>query len=263
MVDTLARILAEKRTHIEARKTIAPPAEIKRQAQARADAPRGFAAALRGHHGVALIAEIKKASPSRGLIRADFDPARLAALYAESGAACLSILTDEPFFQGRDEYLRQARAATTLPVLRKDFMIDPYQVYESRALGADCILLILAALSQEEAHELEERAQDLGMDVLIETHDEAELERALAMRSPLIGVNNRNLKTLEVDLSTSERLLGRLPADRIGIAESGFSTHEEILALKRKGARAFLVGESLMKAQDVGLATRRLLGASA
>ncbi len=260
--DTLARILADKRHWVAARK--AERAEADALARARdADPPRGFARALAetaaaGHY--ALIAEIKKASPSRGLIRADFDPAHLAQAYREGGATCLSVLTDQPYFQGEDAHLTQARAAVTLPVLRKDFMIDPYQIAESRALGADCVLLIMAALSDLQAAELEDAAMGLGLDVLVEVHDIAEMDRALALKSQLLGINNRDLKTLAVDLATTETLAGRVPVTKTLVSESGLYAPADLARMERAGAAAFLIGESLMKQQDVAKSTAELLG---
>jgi indole-3-glycerol phosphate synthase len=261
MSDTLARIVADKRAEVARQQAARPLGEVERAAKS-APAPRGFAAALErtiaaGRHG--LIAEIKKASPSRGLIRADFHPPTLARAYAEGGAACLSVLTDEPWFQGRSEDLVAARTAVELPVLRKDFMIDPYQIAESRALGADCVLLIMAALSDAQARELEAAAADHGMDVLIEVHDGPELDRALLLRGRLIGINNRNLKTLEVDLHTTEELAPKVPDDRLLIAESGLFTPADLARMARAGARCFLIGESLMRQADVAAATRALL----
>jgi indole-3-glycerol phosphate synthase len=260
MSDVLTEICAVKRRAVEARKAKQPLSAV--EAAARAAAPvRGFAAALttKAAHGYALIAEVKKASPSAGLIRADFDPANIATAYERGGAACLSVLTEEDHFQGSDAYLQTARAATRLPVLRKDFMLDPYQVIEARAIGADCILLIMAMLSDTQARDLEDAALDVGLDVLIEVHDEAELERALSLRSPLIGVNNRNLKTLKVDLGTTERLARLLPADRVLVCESGLKTNADLRRMAAAGTRRFLVGESLMREADIEAATRRLL----
>ena len=261
MSDVLERICAEKRVAIAAAKAARPMALVEREA-ASAAPPRGFAAALErmlaaGRYG--LIAEIKRASPSRGLIRADFDPASLARAYARGGASCLSVLTDEPYFQGRPEHLAAARQAVDLPVLRKDFMLDPYQVAEARAIGADCILLILAALDDGEARALEQAALDWGMDVLVEVHDRAELDRAAKLRARLVGINNRNLKTLKVDLATTEELAPALPPGRLLVSESGLETPADLARMARVGARCFLVGESLMRSADVEAATRALL----
>jgi indole-3-glycerol phosphate synthase len=261
VADVLAEICAAKREHVARRKVALPEAALRALA---ADAPpvRPFAAALerevaQGRFG--LIAEIKKASPSRGLIRGDFDPASLAQAYEAGGATCLSVLTDAPYFQGDDEHLRAARAACRLPVLRKDFIVDPYQVSESRALGADCILLIVAALDDGLASELAAAASELGLDVLVEVHDRAELDRALRLDCRLLGVNNRNLKTLQVDLHTTEELAPLVPPGRTIVGESGIYEPADLDRLAAAGARCFLVGESLMRAGDVAAATRRLL----
>ena len=260
MADILAKICAVKREHIALRKQECSPAELENIAR-QAPPPRGFIKALRAASasGYGLIAEIKKASPSKGLIRADFDPPALATAYAAGGATCLSVLTDEPFFQGHDDFLRAARAAVSLPALRKDFMLDPHQIIEARALGADCILLILAALDDTEAAEMEAAAQALCMDVLIEVHDEAELERALRLNSPLLGVNNRNLKTMVTDLATTERLAKMVPDDRILVCECGLNSPEDLARMATIGARCFLIGESLMRQDDVAGATKTLL----
>ena len=264
MSDILARICADKRAHVARQKAARPLAAVEEAAKAEPP-PRGFARALENasRAGFGLIAEIKRASPSRGLIRADFDSATLARAYQAGGAACLSVLTDTPYFQGEDAHLRAARAAVPLPALRKDFMLDPYQIAEARALGADCVLLIMAALDDGEARALEYTAIAYGMDVLVEVHDDAELDRALALKARLIGINNRNLKTLAVDVATTERLAPRVPKDRVVVCESGLKTHDDLVRMARAGARCFLVGESLMAQADVTAATRALLSPAA
>lgn len=260
--DVLAEICAAKRQEVERRKQALPLPALERRAAA-APPTRGFAKRLAAvaaeARRPALIAEIKKASPSRGLIRGDFDPVTLAKAYHAGGATCLSVLTDEPYFQGTDEHLVQARSAVDLPVLRKDFTVDPYQVHEARAIGADCILLIVAALEDADLRALTKLARDIGLDVLVEVHDEAELDRAMALQDVLLGVNNRNLKTLKVDLAVFERLAARVPPGRFLVAESGLKTASDLARLARSGARAFLVGESLMAQADVTAATRALL----
>jgi indole-3-glycerol phosphate synthase len=258
-MSTLERILAYKRAEVTVRKQAKPWAVIEREAGEQ-DPPRQFQSALEAcTDRPALIAEIKKASPSRGVIRADFDPPSLALAYWRGGASCLSVLTDGPSFQGMDEFLTAARAACPLPVLRKDFMIDPWQVAESRALGADAVLVIMAALNDQVAMDIIREAARWEIDALVEVHDEGELARALAIGARLIGVNNRSLATFETDLSVTERLAPRVPEGVLLVSESGIFTAGDIARLHRAGARAFLVGESLMRKADVATATRALL----
>ena len=263
-MNKLEEICQVKRVEVERRKALISHAELQRRADA-ASAPRGFARALAeaSRDGFGLIAEIKRASPSKGLIRADFDPAAHAADYQAGGAACLSVLTDEPYFQGHDDYLVAARAACALPCLRKDFMVDAWQVAESRALGADAILIIVAALDDATMAEIESAAFDHGMDVLVEVHDEAEMERALKLRSPLIGINNRDLRSFVTDIATTERLVGMIPEGRIAVSESGINSHADCTRLSAHDVRCFLVGESLMRQPDVTVATRTLLTGAA
>ncbi len=261
MSDVLTRICDDKLDHIAACKSRCSLFEVESAAK-RASAPRGFISALKNtvaDERYGLIAELKKASPSKGLIREDFDPVSLAKAYELGGATCLSVLTDVPYFQGDDAYLGEARGAVSLPVLRKDFMLDPYQVIEARALGADCILLIMAALSDGQAEELEQTAEAYGMDVLIEVHNGEELTRALKLNGPLIGVNNRNLKTLDVDIAMTEELAPRIPEDRILVSESGLYVPGDLSRMARAGARCFLIGESLMRQDDVESAVRTIL----
>ena len=261
--DVLARICADTKAEVDRRKAERSIDRLRSEIAARADTPRGFGRALKravaaGRYG--LVAEIKKASPSGGLIRPDFDPPTLAQAYRDGGATCLSVLTDGPHFQGSPDHLMAARAAVDLPVLRKDFILDPWQVYESRAMGADCVLLILAALGNGQARELEAVARALDMDVLVEVHDERELQRACGLETALFGINNRNLKTLQTDLAVTEQLAPLVPADRFLVAESGIRSTDDLRRLSAAGARCFLVGESLMRQPDVAAATRVLLG---
>ena len=264
MTDVLAKICAHKLEHVAHARQLRPLATL--LAELPREKPRGFKAALAATRSVgrhALIAEIKKASPSKGLIRPDFDPGLLAECYRDGGATCLSVLTDVPYFQGADEYLATARGAVGLPALRKDFMLDPWQIAESRHIGADCILLIMAALDDGQAAELAAAAFELGMDVLVEVHDAPELDRALRLPDAcMLGINNRNLKTLTVDLATFEALAPRVPEGRLLVAESGIYGHADLMRMAAAGAGAHLVGESLMRQADVMAATRSLLGLS-
>jgi len=266
MSDILNQIVAVKREEIAAAQKRVPFAAMRADAESRV-LTRDFEGALRrkiAAGGSAVVAEIKKASPSKGVLRADFIPADIAQSYAEgdgkTSAACLSVLTDRQFFQGQVDYLKQARASCDLPVLRKDFMIDPYQIYESRAMGADCVLLIAACLDDAHMAELEVIARSLDMAVLVEVHDESELERALKLRTPLVGINNRNLRTFEVSLDTTLGMLDRVPADRIVVTESGIATPADVKKMRDAGVNAFLVGEAFMRADDPGLALAQLFG---
>ncbi len=256
MSTVLERICADKLAHIQAMKALRSLADLKYIVEDR-QPTRGFIKAL-SDRPKALIAEVKKASPSKGIIREDFDPVAIAKIYEASGASCLSVLTDEPYFMGKDDYLVDVRAAVSLPLLRKDFMLDEYQIYEARALGADCILLIMAALTDAQAKDLYDCATSLGLDTLFEVHDEDELERALALKPEMVGVNNRNLKTLEVDLGTGLNLAGSIPDTILKVAESGID-EETLPAFSAAGYTAFLIGESLMRQPDIGIATRKIL----
>ena len=262
MSDILNQIVAVKREEVAAAIARKPLAAMRADAESRV-LTRDFAGALRARIASgkpAVIAEIKKASPSRGVLRADFIPADIAQAYAESGAACLSVLTDQQFFQGSIDYLKQARASCSLPVLRKDFIVDAFQVYESRVIGADCILLIAACLDDAQMKAFEALAMSLDMAVLVEVHDEAELERAVRLKTPLIGINNRNLKTFEVSLDTTLGLLGKVPADRLLVTESGIATPADVQRLREAKVNAFLVGEAFMRADDPGAALAELFG---
>ena len=262
MADVLQNIIATKRGEIARAIAREPLSQLKRRA-ARADAPRDFVGAMRSRVSAgrpAVIAEIKKASPSKGLLREDFDPAAIAQSYAAAGAACLSVLTDTQYFQGAHEHLAQARNACALPVLRKDFIVDEYQVYEARAMGADCILLIVAALETAVMCELEIHAHALGMAVLVEIHDAAELDAAAMLKTPLVGINNRNLRTFETRLDTTHELLARVPPDRLVITESGILTAADVGRMREHGVHAFLVGEAFMRAEDPGTELGRLFG---
>ncbi len=262
MADILERIVAVKREEIAAARKRRGEASLRADAEGRRDV-RGFVAALRskiaaGRAGV--IAEVKKASPSKGVLREHFVPAEIAASYERGGAACLSVLTDERFFQGSAAYLEQARAACALPVLRKDFMVDAYQVFEARAMGADCILLIAACLDDARMADLESQAHALGMDVLVEVHDGTELDRALRLKTPLVGINNRNLRSFEVSLDTTLELLGRVPVDRLLVTESGILARSDVRRMRDAGVNGFLVGEAFMRASDPGTALADLFG---
>ena len=256
----LEEILAHKRIEVTQRRSAVPVAELTRRADAVA-APRGFVAAISTRIAAgdpAVIAEVKKASPSKGVIRADFDPIAIARSYAAAGAACLSVLTDEAFFQGHDQYLADARTAVSLPTLRKDFIIDPYQIYESRALGADCILLIVAALAPQQLRDYYALAGDLGLDVLVEVHDRHELDHALALAPMLVGINNRDLRTFDTRLATTFDLLAQVPNDVTVVTESGIHDRAQVAEMRSRGVNAFLVGEAFMRESDPGAALRRL-----
>lgn len=259
-MSVLNEICERKAEHVAQQKSIVSLNALKDLIEAKAPTPLGFINAIKNHDKTAIIAEVKKASPSKGIIREDFNPTAIAKAYAAGGAACLSVLTDAPYFQGSDQYFADVRAAVNLPLLRKDFMIDPYQIYESRALGADCILLIMAALSDETAQELYDLSAQLGMDVLVEIHDEVELERALKLNPAMVGVNNRNLKTLKVDVQTSYDFAPQMPDMVVKIAESGIDSPQTIKNLQKSGYNGFLVGESLMRQPCVKTALQTLIG---
>lgn len=261
-MNKLEEICAVKKAHVTTKRAEMNLCEIKTRLH-ESEPPRGFKHALTAkcdNGNIALIAEVKKASPSKGIIRANFNPVEIAQTYQDNGAACLSVLTDEPYFQGKDDYFTAIRAAVKIPMLRKDFMVDPYQIYESRLLGADCILLIMAALSDEEAREMYEISLELGMDVLAETHDEQEIERAIKLEKAIIGVNSRNLKTLDVNLQTAMDLGKIIPSTRLKIAESGIANHNDIKRLKEASYQGFLIGESLMRQNNIARATQKFLG---
>lgn len=261
-MSVLQQICADKLDHVERHQHLIPEIVFIERAKLQ-EAPRGFCAAIQSNKDKripALIAEVKKASPSKGIIRTDFDPQRIAKIYEASGATCISVLTDQPYFKGKDEDLEAVRDMVNLPLLRKDFMLTPYQITESRALGADCILIIMAAVDDQSAKELTARAQDLGMDILYEVHDKAELDRAMNLYPRMIGINSRNLKTLEVNIETAFELVRDIPSSVIRVAESGIGSHAELKALHKAGFDAFLVGESLMRQDDIGQAVQNLLG---
>ncbi len=258
-MDTLTEICKRKQQHVTYKKSLRTTDDLQYIIQD-LPLPSGFLNKLKRSHNAALIAEVKKASPSKGVIREDFDPVAIAKIYQESGASCLSVLTDQPYFQGHDDFLKAIKAEVDIPVLRKDFMIDPYQIYESRALGADCVLLIMAALSDAMAMTLYQTALSLDMDVLVEVHNLAELERSLRLDPMMIGVNNRNLKTLKVNVDTSYDLLMNIPSSTYKISESGIADHNTLSRLHKVGYKAFLVGESLMRQDDIGQAVHNLLG---
>lgn len=260
-MNVLTRICDDKKAHVKTMEAQTPLAGLERKIK-NCEPPRGFIARLSSFMAedkVPLITEVKKASPSKGVIRADFNPVDIAKIYEDNGAACLSVLTDEPYFQGKDEYFVSIRESVTLPMLRKDFMIDPYQIFESRALGADCILLIMAAIDDSLYKELYDLSSQLEMDVLVEVHDDEELERALDINPKMVGVNNRNLKTLDVDLQTGIALAQNMPNGILKIGESGIHSHADLMRLKDAGFHGFLIGESLMKQDDIGAAVQKIL----